>query len=79
MLTLSFSFLIAEITPIAFATIGWRYYIVFASTNFFLILPCKHDISNKRSGVNTNEIYRRVPILSRDQRPPPRRSRSDFS
>lgn len=45
MLTLSFSFLIAEITPIAFATIGWRYYIVFASTNFFLILPCKQDIS----------------------------------
>jgi hypothetical protein len=43
MLTLSSSFLIAEITPIAFATIGWRYYVVFASTNFLLILPCKHD------------------------------------
>lgn len=33
------SFVIAEITPVAFTTIGWRYFIVFAGTNFLLILP----------------------------------------
>jgi MFS family permease len=35
-----FNFLVAEITPVGFATIGWRYYIVFACINYFLILPC---------------------------------------
>lgn len=36
-----FNFLVAEITPVGFATIGWKYYIVFACINYFLILPCK--------------------------------------
>lgn len=40
-LTNIFSFLVAEVTPHAFASIGWRYYIVFACTNLFMILPCK--------------------------------------
>ena len=31
---------VAEITAVGFATIGWRYYIVYACINFFLILPC---------------------------------------
>lgn len=35
-----FNFLVAEITPTAFATVGWRYYVVFACTNLVLILPC---------------------------------------
>jgi len=35
------SFMVAEVTPTAFSTIGWRYFLVFACTNFFLILPCK--------------------------------------
>jgi hypothetical protein len=33
--------MVAEITPMAFSTIRWRYFLVFACTNFFLILPCK--------------------------------------
>lgn len=33
---------VAEITPVGFATIGWRYYIIFACINWFLIFPCKY-------------------------------------
>lgn len=41
----------AEITPIAFSTIGWRYFVVYACTNFLLILPRKRlpDISRPRT------------------------------
>lgn len=39
-----FNFAVAEMTPAAFATINWRYYIVFACINFFLIFPCKFDV-----------------------------------
>lgn len=35
------SFMVAEVTPTAFSTIGWRYFVVFACTNLLLILPCK--------------------------------------
>lgn len=31
-----FNFVIAEITPVAFATIGWRYYVVYAVIGFFV-------------------------------------------
>jgi hypothetical protein len=37
--------MVAEVTPTAFSTIGWRYFVVFACTNFFLILPCKQTSS----------------------------------
>lgn len=36
-----FNFLVAEVTPVGFATLGWKYYIVFACINWFLILPCE--------------------------------------
>ena len=36
-----FNFIVAEVTPVGFATIGWRYYIIYACINFFLTLPCK--------------------------------------
>ena len=35
------SFMVAEVTPTAFSTLGWRYYLVFGCTNVFLIVPCK--------------------------------------
>lgn len=35
-----FNFLVAEITPVGFATIKYRYFIVYACINFLLILPC---------------------------------------
>lgn len=35
------NFVVAEVTPVGFASIGWRYYIVYATINFFLILPCE--------------------------------------
>ena len=36
-----FNFVIAEITPIAFANISARYYIVYVCINYFFIFPCK--------------------------------------
>jgi hypothetical protein len=49
-----FNFLVAEITPTGFATIGWRYYIIYACINWFLILPsvylfCKCSSEDKLS------------------------------
>jgi sugar porter (SP) family MFS transporter len=35
------NFVVAEVTPVGFATIHARYYIVYAAMNFCLILPCK--------------------------------------
>lgn len=41
-----FNFLVAEVTPVGFTNIDWRYFIVYTCTNFLLILPCKlHHIS----------------------------------
>jgi hypothetical protein len=40
--------MVAEVTPTAFSTIGWRYFLVFACTNFFLILPCKRTRSRSK-------------------------------
>ena len=45
----SHSFMVAEVTPTAFSTIGWRYFVVFACTNFFLILPCKRTSSESNN------------------------------
>ncbi|KAL6241907.1 hypothetical protein RBB50_011152 [Rhinocladiella similis] len=56
-----FNFLIAEITPTAFATIGWRYYIVFACANLFLILPCVYLFfpeTNRCSLEGVDQIFR---------------------
>jgi sugar porter (SP) family MFS transporter len=36
-----FNFLVAEVTPVGFATLGYKYYIIYACINFFLILPGK--------------------------------------
>lgn len=36
-----YNFVVAEITPVGFATIKSRYYIVYATVNFGLILPCE--------------------------------------
>ncbi len=37
----SFNFLVVEVTPVAFASIGYKYFIVFACINLFLLLPSK--------------------------------------
>ncbi|PVH72316.1 general substrate transporter [Cadophora sp. DSE1049] len=34
-----FNFLVVEVTPVGFANIGYKYYIVFACTNLLLLLP----------------------------------------
>ncbi|KAL4954836.1 general substrate transporter [Aspergillus filifer] len=35
----AFNFLVVEVTPVGFSTIGWKYFIVYAAINFFLIVP----------------------------------------
>jgi len=35
----SFNFLVVEVTPVAFASIGYKYFIVFACINLCLLLP----------------------------------------
>lgn len=49
-----FNFLVAEITPVGFATLGWRYYIIWACINFFLILPCEspHNLRGQYSSTD---------------------------
>ena len=49
--------MVAEVTPTAFSTIGWRYFLVFACTNFFLILPCKSPmLAVQPSGCTDNNL-----------------------
>lgn len=56
-----FNFMVALVTPVGFATIGWRYFIVWACMNWFLLLPCKSAL-----GVHTvrlANVDRRVLLL----------------
>ncbi|CZR57487.1 related to MFS sugar transporter [Phialocephala subalpina] len=39
----SFNFLVVEVTSVAFSNIGYKYFIVFACTNLFLLLPGKSN------------------------------------
>ena len=50
-----FNFVIAEITPVAFANIGARYYIVYVCINFGFIFPRKLSLSRKRSVIRTGK------------------------
>lgn len=40
---------VAEITPVGFSTIGYRYPIVYACINLFLTFPCKSFVLLKKS------------------------------
>lgn len=51
----AFNFLLAEITPIGFATIGWRYYIVFAAMNA-AIVPSVYFFFPETKGCSLEEI-----------------------
>jgi len=51
-----FNFVVAEITPTSFATIGWRYYIVYACINFFLIFPCVYFFWPETAGRQLEEV-----------------------
>ncbi len=37
----AFNFAVAEITPVGFATLGYRYFVIFAVINLCLVLPSK--------------------------------------
>lgn len=43
-----FNFMVAEVTPVGFSTIGYRFYIVWAVLNLCLILPCKFQSLRQR-------------------------------
>ena len=51
-----FNFLVAEVTPIGFATLGYKYYIIFACINLFLILPGKSTLSAFRLSIIVNAL-----------------------
>ncbi|RFU34430.1 hypothetical protein B7463_g1950, partial [Scytalidium lignicola] len=51
-----FNFLVAEITPIGFATLGYKYYIIYASINLFLILPGVYFFFPETSGRHLEEV-----------------------
>ncbi|CCD57061.1 hypothetical protein BofuT4_P143230.1 [Botrytis cinerea T4] len=51
-----FNFIVAEITPVGFATIGWRYYMVYACINLFLILPGVYLFFPETNGRHLEEV-----------------------
>ena len=51
-----FNFLIAEITPVGFDTLGYRYYIIFAVLNAFLILPTVYFLFPETNGRSLEEM-----------------------
>ena len=56
-----FNFLVAEITPVGFATISYRYEIVYACINFFLIFPsksyCSFDLYSRNAADCRQGVY----------------------
>jgi len=51
-----FNFIVAEITPMGFATIKYRYFIVYAALNFFMILPAVYLFFPETNGRRLEEI-----------------------
>ncbi|KAF7932121.1 uncharacterized protein EAE97_009142 [Botrytis byssoidea] len=51
-----FNFIVAEITPVGFATIGWRYYIIYACINLFLILLGVYLFFPETNGRHLEEV-----------------------
>ena len=52
-----FNFVIAEVTPVAFATIGYRYYIVFACTGV-AVVPMVYFLFPETNGRSLEEMDR---------------------
>lgn len=48
--------MIAEITPVAFASIGYRYYIVFACTGF-AVIPLVYFLFPETNGRSLEDMY----------------------
>ncbi|KAL1863077.1 hypothetical protein VTK73DRAFT_6457 [Phialemonium thermophilum] len=51
-----FNFLVAEITPVGFATLGYKYYIIYACINFFVILPGVYFFFPETNGRHLEEV-----------------------
>ena len=72
-----FNFLIAEITPIAFNNIGWKYYLVFVCTNslsvvfFYLFAPeTKGRTLEDIDAIFLNSANPRQPVKTAKRMPP---------
>ncbi|KAJ9618055.1 hypothetical protein H2204_013204 [Knufia peltigerae] len=71
------NFVIAEITPVAFSTIGWRYYIVYAVINFafvpaiyFLVPETKARSLEELEDLFTSaRAWWEIPVVARNQLP----------
>lgn len=50
------NFLVVEVTPVGFDSIAYKYYIVYACTNFFLIVPFIYFFFPETSGRSIEEI-----------------------
>ncbi|CAL5865983.1 uncharacterized protein PFLUO_LOCUS190 [Penicillium psychrofluorescens] len=53
-----FNFLVAEITPTGFDSLGYKYYIIFACINLFLILPSVYFFWPETNGRHLEEVDR---------------------
>ncbi|KAG4027343.1 hypothetical protein MFRU_031g00900 [Monilinia fructicola] len=51
-----FNFIVAEITPVGFATIGWKYYIIYACINLLLIFPGVYFFFPETNGRHLEEV-----------------------
>ncbi|TVY82881.1 Sugar transporter STL1 [Lachnellula suecica] len=51
-----FNFLVAEITPVGFDTLGYKYYIIYACINLFLILPSVYFFFPETNGRSLEEV-----------------------
>ncbi|KAH0830861.1 Sugar transporter STL1 [Fonsecaea pedrosoi] len=52
----AFNFLVAEITPVGFATLNYRYFIIYACINLLLILPCVYFFWPETAGKSLEEV-----------------------
>jgi len=59
-----FNFMVAEVSPVGFSSIGSRFYIVWAVLNLGLIFPCKRECPIWKFALLTNS-YRRILFLPR--------------
>ncbi|KFZ03575.1 hypothetical protein V502_10829 [Pseudogymnoascus sp. VKM F-4520 (FW-2644)] len=51
-----FNFLVAEVTPVGFATLGYKYYIIYACINLFVILPGVYFFFPETNGRHLEEV-----------------------
>jgi hypothetical protein len=59
-----FNFLVAEITPTGFDSLGYKYYIIFACINLLVTLPSEFPVQTYHISVLTNDSSRCLFLLA---------------